>query len=264
MTNEERIEKFKNEKIAIHCETEEEAKSFVRWCYLNGMIWTRGKPTKTFYDINKNDTCYVFSFTGNNCLGYSCKQFYKEEGYEVIKYKDFMKGETNMIKVKDIAEKYGEYEIDENKLKKLLVEPKPKSIWDLKLGDTYYCISEDGFIFESKWNSDGIDNYRRAAGNCFLTHKEAEFEDERKKVETLLLRYGGTRDMMSIGCLYDEKYYIYYNNYCKHIEVSYNCCDQEHNIYFKSRKDCWDAIEKIGIDRIKKYLFHVEEGNKND
>lgn len=97
MTNKERVEKFKNEKIAIHCETEEEAKSFVNWCYLNGMRWGGSKPTKTFYDINKNDTCYTFNFTGDNYLEYSCKQFYKDEGWKIIKYKDFMKEEGNKM-----------------------------------------------------------------------------------------------------------------------------------------------------------------------
>lgn len=91
MTNEERIERFRNGKITINCETEEEAKSFIKWCFDNGMCWESGTEDEIFFDMYKNKTCYSFDFfTGDEYLGYDSKSFYKREGYEVIKYKDFM------------------------------------------------------------------------------------------------------------------------------------------------------------------------------
>lgn len=39
MRNEERIEQFRTDDIAINCETKQEAKQFLDWCYENGMEW---------------------------------------------------------------------------------------------------------------------------------------------------------------------------------------------------------------------------------
>lgn len=94
MTNEERVNKFRNEKIAVNCKTEEEAKSFIEWCYENGIEW--GIPEldethSTCFRYYRNETCYAFGFDGDIHLGYGSKHFHEEEGYEVITYKDFMK-----------------------------------------------------------------------------------------------------------------------------------------------------------------------------
>lgn len=43
MTNEERVQKFKDLNIAINCEIEQEAKKFIDWCYDNGMKFSNGK-----------------------------------------------------------------------------------------------------------------------------------------------------------------------------------------------------------------------------
>lgn len=95
-----------------------------------------------------------------------------------------------MIKVEEIAEKYKGYEVDEEKLKEFLTPPKPKTVWDLKESDKYWYISDYGQICKSTWTNFECEIIRRAIGNCFLTKKEGEFEVERRKVETTLLKYG--------------------------------------------------------------------------
>ena len=90
MTNEERIERFRNEKIAVNCETEEEARKFIEWCYENGFEWDISEPGVTHFYYYKDKTCYTFNFCDCEHLGYSFKQFYEKKGYEIIKYKDFM------------------------------------------------------------------------------------------------------------------------------------------------------------------------------
>lgn len=104
MTNEERVNKFRLEEIAIHCETEEEAKCFVDWCYANGIEWYYSKPSETNFNYYKNETCYDFNFCDCERLGYGSKHFYEEKGYEVIKYKDFMK-ENKMTNLEHVASK---------------------------------------------------------------------------------------------------------------------------------------------------------------
>ena len=105
MNNIDRVNKFRNEKIAIHCETEEEAKSFVKWCFNNGMKWTYHTKDTTFFGEYENETCYIFNFNGDERVGYCDKQFYEEEGCEIINFKDFMKEENKMTNLEYVVSK---------------------------------------------------------------------------------------------------------------------------------------------------------------
>lgn len=164
-----------------------------------------------------------------------------------------------MIKLKDIAEKYGEYGIDENKLKEILIESKPKTIWDLKENDNYYMWL-NGKLYTAIWGDSKIDHTRAEIGNIFLTKEEAEFERERLKVETELLRYGGTRDMMSLNSLNFKKFFIDYDHDSNMPFIGNNYgLNHQGTIYFKTYEDAENAINHIGEDRIKKYIFNVKE-----
>lgn len=166
-----------------------------------------------------------------------------------------------MIKLKDAVEKYGEYEIDESRIEEFLVKPKPKTVWDLEKGDIYYFINDRGTITYTTWSNDSVDILRRNIGNIFLTSKEAEFEAERRKVEAEMLKLGGTRDMMSIGDNSTLKCCLYYNHLGDET-IYINCFYATNNqgiIFFKTENDCKRAIQEIGEDRIKKYIFNVKE-----
>lgn len=164
-----------------------------------------------------------------------------------------------MIKLKDAVEKYGEYEIDEKKLENILVKPKPKSVWDLKDGDLYYYINDQGDIKSSYWGNMDIDHSRRYLGNCFLTIEEVEFEYERRKVEAELLKLGGTRDMMALGDVNVCKYFMAYDICAEKIYIDhYYSTNHLGQIFFKTKEACQSAIQEIGEDRIKKYIFNAE------
>ena len=129
---------------------------------------------------------------------------------------------------------------------------KPKTIWDLKKDDTYYLIDIDGEVMNAIWNNIYIDNDFRNIGNIFLTKEEAEFEVERRKIETEMIRLGGRRNFKFNG----DNYGIYY---CDGINVVYYCNTMYQGlIYFDTIKDAHDAIKEIGKNRIIKYIFGVE------
>lgn len=147
----------------------------------------------------------------------------------------------------------GEYRIEK-------IPKKPKSVWDLKEKDEYYYIDIYGgvdittFGIGTCWE----DKKMIEIGNAFLTKEEAEFEAERRKCEAVLLKYG-TRDMMSFGD-YEDKYYIMYDNTVKNVDIA--CCTFRKNqgtIYFKTIELARRAIEEVGEDRLKKYIFNVKE-----
>ena len=139
------------------------------------------------------------------------------------------------------------------------IPKKPKSVWDLKIGDEYWYITLLGYVEEVSYQSDDEDINIIKAGNAFLTKEEAEFEVERRKCEAILLKYG-TRDMMSISDDDTNKYYICYNNYVNGIAVNNNQFVQKQgSIYFESKELAQKAIEECGEDRLKKYVFNVKE-----
>lgn len=160
-----------------------------------------------------------------------------------------------MIKLNEIQAKYGEYLVDENKLKGLLVKPKPKTVWDLIKGDIYYFIETNGEVYSCNWLADVNDLCRIEFGNVFLTKEEAEFELERRKCEAIMLKYG--RRTFKYG---KHNYFIVIFDKRMIIESAFNLSIYyQGTIYFDTEKLTQKAIDEIGKERLKKYVFQVEE-----
>lgn len=129
----------------------------------------------------------------------------------------------------------------------------PKTVWNLQNGDECSFIDSDGDVLFGIWNGSYPAIRCRQTGNVFLTEEEAEYELERRKIETEMIRLGGRRKFKFDG----DNYGIYY---CDGINVVYYCnIVYQGLIYFDTTKDAHDAIEKIGEDRLKKYVFGVCE-----
>ena len=137
---------------------------------------------------------------------------------------------------------------------------KSKTVWDLKIGDKCYFATVIGHVFPGTWNNLNAQIENRKLGNCFLTEEEAEYELERRRIENEMLRLGGRRNFKK-GEL---NWYIYsFCDFGNKNSIGYNY-DRDNNdgrwrIYFDSIKDCSNAVNLIGEDKIKKYLFGVEE-----
>lgn len=129
---------------------------------------------------------------------------------------------------------------------------KPKTVWDLKEGDTYYSIYGNGNVSsEKKWFDDDYENNYREIGNVFLTREEAEFEVERRRIETEMLRLGGRRKF-NRG---KDNYFIMYTRIEGLDYVNYHSMHEQGVIYFDSELDAINAVKTIGKDKIKKYIF---------
>lgn len=148
---------------------------------------------------------------------------------------------------------FGELFVTNEKSLTLYVE-KPKSVWDLKRDDDYYVIFGDGKVSETTWGGCTNDKGFREIGNTFLTKEEAEFECERRRIETEMLRLGGRRNI-KIG---KENYYISYDyktgDFAYLIRIWVNA---QGLIFFDSEIDAIDVVQEIGEDKIKKYIFGV-------
>lgn len=163
------------------------------------------------------------------------------------------------MKLNELIENYGNYEVKEGFLN-FLQKPKPKTVWDLQYGDEYWFISPEGDISCDIWEDYEADNDRRNVGNCYLTEEYGNFVRERKKVIAEMKRLGGTENMMSLGNKNNYKYFIGYCHNDKNIYIYDRRFTQMGlNIYFATKEQAQKAIDEIGEDRIKKYLFYVED-----
>ena len=90
-------ERFKTEKIAVHCKTEEEAKDFCKKMHEQGMKWCGGDAylEHTNYSNYKEKTCY----TANGC--YCDHDFYAKKGYTILEWSDYMQKEFTKADLKD-------------------------------------------------------------------------------------------------------------------------------------------------------------------
>ncbi len=90
-------ERFKTEKIAVHCKTKEEAKDFCREMHDYGMKWSNGDTYLEYTNYNefKEKTCY----SGIGCF---CDyEHYKIEKYEILEWSDYMRKEFTKADLKD-------------------------------------------------------------------------------------------------------------------------------------------------------------------
>jgi signal peptidase I len=88
MTKEEFIEKYCNEKVAVHCKTEELAREFLELADSFGFITSSGTCVNLikYYSEHKEDTCYTTYGMGNK-FGYCELEWFKEDNMNIIEFK---------------------------------------------------------------------------------------------------------------------------------------------------------------------------------
>ena len=89
--------KNKDNKIAVHCKTEEEAVGFCKQMHEQGMKW-RGEYSYldyTNYYIYAESTCYTAE--GKYCH----ENYYKKRGYTILEWSDYMQKEFTKADLED-------------------------------------------------------------------------------------------------------------------------------------------------------------------
>lgn len=89
--------KNKDNKIAVHCKTEEEAKDFCRQMHGQGMKWSNGESylKNTIYDMFNERTCYY----GDG--KYSSLDFAENNNYKILEWSDYMQEEFTKADLED-------------------------------------------------------------------------------------------------------------------------------------------------------------------
>ena len=140
---------------------------------------------------------------------------------------------------------------------------KKSKVWKHKIENHYYyidCNGNEGTEFDY-WGNNCIDEYRYTIGNCFPTKEKAEFAVERLKVIAELKRFAQEHNEKEIdwSTCDKDKFYLIYDYYNDCVNCANTFGNKSNNIYFTSREVLKQAIDTIGVDRIKKYYLEVED-----
>lgn len=130
----------------------------------------------------------------------------------------------------------------------------PKTIWDLgiKNEEQYYLLSSNGVVVEYPFRNKS-DEDARDMGSAFLTEEEAEFEAERRKIETIMKKYSRPFTICK------RNYYIYYDYGMDKVIIDIYYSVSDGIPYFESEEIAQKVIDEIGKDKLKKYWFRVIE-----
>ena len=125
-----------------------------------------------------------------------------------------------------------------------------------KLGytETYWYIHNDGRVFSDFWSDTQPEHNIFAIGNVFKTKEEALFEVEKRKVLHELKQLG--REF-----ILDHDNWFFYLKGNQEIDCTayQNIQFLQGSLYFDTEGELWEAINTVGLQRIKKYLFGIED-----
>lgn len=121
--------------------------------------------------------------------------------------------------------------------------------------DFYWYVDPTGRALIGEWEGFNIAKDMLEIGNIFQTEEQAEFAAEKLKVEAELRKF--SRPFKEGE---NENWFILWGTYKKEVQIDWSRkLIRQGTIYFESRKKANEAVESVGEERIKKYIFGVEE-----
>ena len=124
----------------------------------------------------------------------------------------------------------------------------------LQDGEEYWYIDDDAEVMNIEWYDSEYSRGRVSIGNTFRNEKEAEFAVGKLKVEAELRQFGRPFEYGKFN--YNLLFDIDGNNFRTDV-TSY--CPSQGAIYFESVEKAQEAVSTVGEERIKKYLFGVND-----
>lgn len=138
----------------------------------------------------------------------------------------------------------------------------PKKRWRAQGDEKYYFIDSKGYIDSLKETNHTIDEHFYKVGNYFKTSEEAKFELNRRLVYQELKDYALEHNETDVDWSNPKSYkwfITYFYDEVGGVFTDFTChCQGLGQIYFDSQKIACDAIQSVGENRIKKYLFNID------
>ena len=122
-----------------------------------------------------------------------------------------------------------------------------------QFGDDYWYVDSDTEVMDTASYAGEYDQGRLSIGNVFKTKEQAEFAVEKLKVEAELREFSRP---FEYGENCTEFYYGH--DFGRIMFCTLTASQTQGAIYFESREKAEEAIDTVGEERIKKYIFEVE------
>lgn len=144
-------------------------------------------------------------------------------------------------------------------LKKEL-DKKDKGIWKPKKLENYWYIDNDGKVLLDNNGEFSVDRNKINFNNHYKTEEEAIKQANYLKYTNLLRKYVEEHSEPIDWNDNEQKYCIWYDHQLnKEIIISGTILQQQGTIYASSEEVLKEAIDFVGEENIKKYIFGVEE-----
>ena len=127
-----------------------------------------------------------------------------------------------------------------------------------KDGEKIYYIDVDGLVKEGVFDK-AYDKHQFDIGNIFSTKEKAEFKAEQLKVLHELEELADDDQSWISEDKIVTHYILTYRPKFNRIVADDYATVMNCGIHFKTQKSAQAAIDKIGVDRLKKYYFCVGE-----
>lgn len=159
------------------------------------------------------------------------------------------------MKASEYIKEHGDFEITEEMKK--CIPHKPKTVWDLEIGDICYYANQYHEIKQTKWDIYTKLLAARSIGLVTLTAEELEFKIESMKVYEELKHFAKefTDDEWKDKNI--EKYSFYYDYNDKILYFKPCVSTITLALYFESKEKLREAIKSVGEERVKKYYLGV-------
>ena len=240
-----------NDKIAVHCATEEQAKDFCRQMHEHGFEWADGQSysTKTCWDINKYNICY----TGRGT--YSNLEYFENNNYTILEWSDYQKENSMNLELTNLTEEQKKQIIE--LAKKFEQEDEVDKLdyhndWEILHNDSGSVKKING---RSKPFADDFFNL----GLTAHTKEDAEKIRKRLLVEKELRDWAKKcKEPIDFWNTDQEKYYVQYETDCRAISIDSFYTYAVANILFTDKSILEQAIESIGQERLIRDYFGID------
>lgn len=166
--------KDKNNKIVVHCKTEEEAKDFCKQMHEHGMKWCDGDSYlgDAHFNNHKEKTAY----DADGCYCYV--NFYKQRGYKILEWSDYMKKEFTKADLK-----YGYLVEFRDGVKALYMPFEDGNTFDFC--NIYQCLNlkyyNDNLLYDKDKRIEDLD-VMKVYGYSSMPHKTTQLVTEHRKL----------------------------------------------------------------------------------
>lgn len=239
-----------NDKIAVHCRTEEQAIDFCRQMHEHGLTWNSGESYLKFTEWNVYKEKTVYEGDG----AFANLEYYTKNNCTILEWSDYEKENNMNLELGNLTDEQKEQIIE--LAKKFEQE---NEVDKLDFNNDWKVYSNNGKVEETCKRSIGIDTDLFSLGLTAHTKEEAEKIRRRLLVEKELRDWAKKcKEPVDIGNTDQEKYYIQYETDCCEISIDGFYTYVVANILFTDYSVLEQAIESIGQERLIRDYFRIE------